>query len=216
MIGLVGLVGSVFACGWTANVGQQTFSATNPSMVMRALIAPMALLTIASAGWAAEQQSSTNDMRSMVAELQASHISANAPPDASFVVLLQRDVRAYLVANRLPSQTLAIEPLRKGATQSGVSYPKYYIWMRAADKAGHHIAGAMRVAAIDRVRFDVTDFTPAASIRSNPTSLASIYPALLIPAIRQHATAELQLPQFGDGRHGEFLHTGKPSRPSAH
>jgi hypothetical protein len=52
------------------------------------------------------------------------------------------------------------------------------------------IAGAMRVAAIDRVQFDVTDFTPAALIRSDPTSLASTYPAVLIPAIRRHATAE--------------------------
>jgi hypothetical protein len=159
-------------------------------MMIRSLIAPLALLVVASTSWAAEQQPSTADMERMMAELQASHITANVPPDDSFMTLLQRDVRAYLVANRLPSKSVEIELLRKGATQSGVSYPKYYFWMRAVDGARHHIAGAMRVAAIDRVRFDVTDFTPAASIRSDPTSLASIYPAVLIPAIRQHATAD--------------------------
>jgi hypothetical protein len=48
----------------------------------------------------------------------------------------------------------------------------------------------MRVAAIEQVRFDITDFTPADLIRSNPALLASIYPAPLIPAIQQHAEVE--------------------------
>lgn len=129
-------------------------------------------------------------MERVVAELQASHISENVPPDASFMMLLQRDVRAFLVANKLPAASVEMKALRKGATQSGVSYPKYYVWIRAADKAGHRIAGAMRVAAIERVRFEVINFTPADSIKSDPASLASIYPALLIPVIRQHAAAE--------------------------
>jgi hypothetical protein len=171
-------------------VDQRPFSTDKPGMKMRVLIAPLALLIVASTGWAAEQQSSTIDMERTMAGLQASHVSANVPPDASFMALLQRDIQAYLVANQLPSKSVEIEPLRKGPTQSGVSYPKYYVWIRAEDEAGHHIEGAMRVAAIDRVRFDITDFTPAASVRSNPTSLASIYPALLIPAIRQHAGGE--------------------------
>ncbi len=125
-----------------------------------------------------------------MAELQASHIAANVPPDAAFMTTLRRDVLAYLAANRLPSKSVDIELLRKGATQSGASYPKYYVWIRATDKAGHEVAGAMRIAAIGRARFDVTDFTSAASIRSKPALLASIYPALLISSIRQHATTK--------------------------
>lgn len=163
---------------------------TNLGMMMRALMAPLTLLVVASPSRVVEQQPSAADMERMVAELQASHVSANVPPDATFTALLQRDVLAYLVANRLPSEGLEIEPLRKGPTQSGVSYPKYYIWIRAVDQAGRRSEGAMRVAAVDRARFDITDFTPATSIRSDPTSLDAIYPALLIPAIRQHAGAE--------------------------
>lgn len=158
--------------------------------MMRPFVATLALLVFASAGEAREQRSSAADMERMMVELQGKHIAANVPPDAAFMPLLQRDVRAYLVTKKLPSKSLEIEPLRKGATQSGVSYPKYYVWIRAADNAGHRIAGAMRVAAVNRVRFDVTDFTSAASIRSDPASLASIYPAPLIPVIRQHATGE--------------------------
>lgn len=159
-------------------------------MMIRALIAPVALFSTVSASWAAEEQQSTAAMERTMAELQASHISANVPPEASFMTILRRDVLAYLAANGLPSKSVEIELLRKGATQSGVSYPKYYVWIRAADKAGHQVAGAMRVAAVNRIRFDVTDFTPAASIRSDPASLASIYPALLIPGIRQQATTK--------------------------
>jgi hypothetical protein len=129
-------------------------------------------------------------MERAIAEIQASHISANVPPDADFMVFLERDVRAYLVAHRLPSRTVVIEPLRDGPTQIGVSYPKYYLWIRAWDEAGHRIDGAMRVAAVDRVRFDVTDFTPAASIRSDPSPLAAVYPRLLLPSIRQRAGAK--------------------------
>lgn len=158
--------------------------------MMRSLMAPLALLVVASPGRAVQQQPSAADVERMVADLQASHVSANIPPDATFMALLQRDFRAYLVANRLPSESLETEPLQKGPTQSGDSYPKYYIKIRAVDEAGRRSEGAMRVAAVDRVRFEITDFTPAASIRSNPTSLAAIYPALLIPVIRQHAGAE--------------------------
>ncbi|MDF0544829.1 hypothetical protein PX699_20990 [Sphingobium sp. H39-3-25] len=125
-----------------------------------------------------------------VAELQASHIEANVRSEASFIELLQRDVRAYLVTNRLPAKSVEIELLRKGPTQSGVSYPKYYIWIRAADEAKHHVDGAMLIVAIEQARFDITDFTLAGSIRSDPEQLTSIYPAPLIPAILQRANAE--------------------------
>lgn len=148
------------------------------------------LLISISVSVTAQQTPSTADMERMAAQLQASHISANAPPDSSFSKILERDVRAYLAAHRLPSKKVTIEPLRRGATQSGVSYPKYYIWIRATDAAQHHVEGAMRIAAIDRAKFEVTDFTPADTIRSDPASLAATYPSPIIPAIRQHAAIQ--------------------------
>lgn len=160
-------------------------------MRTRLLVAPITILLAASTAWAGEQQQpSTAEMEGMIAKLHASHIAANVPPDAAFMKLLRRDVAAYLSANHLPSKSVSIEPLRKGATQSGVSFPKYYIWVRAGDDKGRRVEGAMRVAAIDRLRFEVTDFTQVDAIRSDPASLASIYPAVLIPSIRQHAGSE--------------------------
>lgn len=180
----------IVANGREANVDQLTLFADDWGTMIHTLITPVALISIASTGWAAEEQQSTAAIERPMAELQASHNADNMPPDASFMTILRRDILAYLAANRLPSKSVDIELLRKGATQSGVSYPKYYVWIHATDEAQHQVAGAMRVAAVDRAQFDVTDFTPAASIRSDPASLASIYPALLIPSIRQHATTE--------------------------
>lgn len=178
--------------GLQAYVSRRMFLWANLGMILRVMIgSSLVLLLWAATGCAREQPSSPADMNRTMAEVQASHVEANAPSEANFVEQLQRDVRAYLATNGLPAKSVKIELLRKGATQSGVSYPKYYIWIRAADEeAKRRIEGAMRVIAIERTRFDITDFTPADSIRSDPAQLASIYPALLIPAIQQHAKAE--------------------------
>ncbi len=175
---------------WKPAIDRNSDYADKSIMTMRISAAFITLFISVSAPVTAQQTPSTAEMERMVAELQASHISANAPPDASFSKILDRDVRAYLAAHRLPSGKVMIEPLRKGATQSGVSYPKYYIWIRATDAAKHHVEGAMRVMAIDRVRFEVTDFTLTNTIRTDPASLAAIYPSSIIPAIRQHAAIQ--------------------------
>jgi hypothetical protein len=154
------------------------------------LIGSLALLFFSAPTLASEQRQPMANAERSIAELQASHIAAHEPTETNFMALLQRDVQAYLAARSLPSENVKIEALRKGATQSGVSFPKYYIWIRATDETRHSVEGAMRVAAIEQVRFDVTHFTPVASIRSDPSSLTSIYPAALIPAIHKHAGVE--------------------------
>lgn len=73
---------------------------------MRALVTPLTFLVVALPGRAVEQQPSAVDVDRLVAELHASYVSANVPPDATFTALLQRDVRADLVTNRLPSDNL--------------------------------------------------------------------------------------------------------------
>jgi hypothetical protein len=156
-------------------------------MTMPELTGALVLLFFASPIQASEPRQPKAGADLSMSELQESHVVANEPPETNFMALLQRDVRAYLAGRGLPSENLNIEALRKGATQSGVSLPKYYIWIRATDATGHVVEGAMRVAAIEQIEFDITHFTPADSIRSDPSSLASIYPAALIPDIRKHA-----------------------------
>jgi hypothetical protein len=129
------------------------------------------------------------EMERMVAKLQADHIAANVPADADFMGLLRRDVASYLRANGMERPTLTLELLRRGPTQSGVSYPKYYIWIRGAGPNSSTIEGAMRVEAVERLRFVVTDFALANAIHAHTADLSSTFPAMLIPSIERRAQA---------------------------
>ena len=117
----------------------------------------------------------------LMLQIQRSHIEGNVPPPEQFDATLRRDLAAYF-----NTQSLSYELLREGPTQSGVSYPKYYLWVRAT-RQNETVAGAVRVAAIERTRFDVTDFLPSERIRSDPTQAQQMFPALLVPPILARA-----------------------------
>lgn len=119
--------------------------------------------------------------------VQQSHISGNAPGEETFDAPLSRDLAAYFASRGLTDPEISYELLRHGATQSGVAYPKFYAWVSAASAQGDMMTGAVRVAAIERVRFEITDFVAQADILKNPEALASIFPAALLPAIRAKA-----------------------------
>jgi hypothetical protein len=112
-----------------------------------------------------------------------SHIAANVPSTNDFRPFLIRDLTAYLKPNHGDKLTVDYELLRDGPTQSGVAYPKFYLWLRATNAEKTVIEGAVRVAAIDKKRFDVTDFVPRSEIVSHPESLARIFPQAVIEKI---------------------------------
>ena len=112
-----------------------------------------------------------------------SHIAANVPSTNDFRPFLIRDLSAYLKSTHGDKLTVDYELLRDGRTQSGVGYPKFYLWLRATNAEKTVIEGAVRVAAIDKKRFDVTDFISRADIVSNPDALARIFPQALIEKI---------------------------------
>lgn len=123
----------------------------------------------------------------IVPSVQQSHIAGNAPGEESFDALLSRDLVAYFASRGLTDPEIGYELLRRGPTQSGVAFPKFYLWVSATSAQGDVMTGAVRVAAIDRVRFEITDFVARADILANPDGLASIFPAALLPAIRAKA-----------------------------
>ncbi len=114
--------------------------------------------------------------------LQVAHIEANAPADGEFLRLLERDLQAYFVGTGMADPRISYEFLRDGPTQSGVSYPKYYRWV-AITSAGEASSGAIRVAAIDGTRFEITDYVPQDDIRANPEILNTMFPQALVPSI---------------------------------
>jgi hypothetical protein len=124
-------------------------------------------------------------------ELQYSHIEANVPKAEEFERLLQRDLLAFFTQTAGSSATLIeVQPLRVGPTQSGVSYPKFYLWVKVIAGSSVQQEGAVRVTAIQRARFEVTDFLSAASIRENPGEVSKVFPAALVAAIQERAAAK--------------------------
>jgi len=123
--------------------------------------------------------------------LQSSHIEANVPPSESFEPFLRRDLLAFFNAPGASTVTrVEFKLLREAPTQSGVAYPKYYLWVKSFAGSALQQEGAARVAAIDRKRFEVTNFLSKAQVQSAPTEVSSVFPAALVPTIFSLAAAK--------------------------
>ena len=82
--------------------------------------------------------------------------------------------------------SVQFQPLRIGVTQSGTAYPKFYDWVAITDsKSGGTLEeGAVRLAAIEKTSFDVTDFIAVEDMKIKPDILRSIFPAAVIDSIK--------------------------------
>jgi hypothetical protein len=116
--------------------------------------------------------------------LQASHIEAHVPEEAKFTELLNRDVLAYFKANGVAAATtVELRLLRDAPTQSGVSYPKYYAWVQVQSGTKRLAEGAVRLAAIERTRFEVTDYVPKHKANGQRELVESVFPRALVQDI---------------------------------
>ncbi len=119
-----------------------------------------------------------------IAEVQMSHIASNAPDsEAAFRRLLLRDLKFYFVE---PEQKLSIdyELLRDGPSQSGVAYPKYYVWIHILDGATVVEEGAVKVSAIEGRYFEIRDYVSKADIQTQPEALSKVFPSAVVEKIR--------------------------------
>jgi hypothetical protein len=114
------------------------------------------------------------------------HVEGNVPPGKLFDELLTRDLNDYFCRNSNDCK-VQYELLRDGPTQSGTSYPKYYLWVRFTKGGTVAGEGAVRVAAIDQKRFEVTHFLSRELISQAPSQVASIFPAALVNKIVEKA-----------------------------
>ena len=123
-------------------------------------------------------------------DVAKSHIDANVPPGKLFEELLTRDLNNYFCRNGTDCK-IEYELLRNGPTQSGISYPKYYLWVKTIK--GRNVAeeGAVRIAAVDQKSFEVTHFLSREEISRSPSQVASIFPAALVDKITEKARSSL-------------------------
>ena len=124
------------------------------------------------------------EFQKMMAEIQRSHIEGNVPREADFGIFLERDLEAYF-SSFGKNITLKYQLLRDGPTQSGVSYPKYYVWVQVFEGSNIVQEGAARVAAIEKQRFEVFNFLSKSSLLENPNSAAQVFPVALLAKISQ-------------------------------
>lgn len=115
----------------------------------------------------------------------ASNIEAHVPVTKDFDRILLRDLSQKFCSE---SKTCALkyELLRKGATQTGITHPKFYAWLEIKDGA-NQLKGAVRLAAINNDHFEILDFLSAEDIRRFPQQVASTFPAPLVKGIIERA-----------------------------
>jgi len=121
-----------------------------------------------------------------MSDIAKSHIDANVPKGKQFDEYLQRDLKSYFCEASTDCK-VEYELLREGPTQTGISYPKFYLWARCLKRKVVASEGAVRVAAIDQKRFDVTQFLSREEILVSPSQVGSIFPAALVDKIVQRA-----------------------------
>lgn len=118
-------------------------------------------------------------------DIQRSHIEANVPAPADFDRFLQRDLRSYFAQARKSEEVrVEFELLREGPTQTGVSYPKFYAWVRVDGGKSPADRGAVRLAAIEKKRFEVTDFVSEQAVRKDPDGISQIFPGAVCERIK--------------------------------
>lgn len=109
-------------------------------------------------------------------EISRSHIDANVPAAEDFDKFMRRDLAGYFAAT-FKDLPVHYELLRDGPTQSGVSYPKFYLWVTIGGGKSPQQRGAVRLAAIERKRFEVSDFISEDEVKKDPTGIYRVFPA---------------------------------------
>lgn len=119
-------------------------------------------------------------------EISQSHIDANVPSEDDFDTLLERDLTAHLRAlEGDPSLSVDYELFRREPTQSGVSYPKFYAWVRSRSEGAAVERGAVRLEAIEKRRFRVTDYFSEDRIREQPELIYEVFPVSICEDIER-------------------------------
>jgi hypothetical protein len=115
----------------------------------------------------------------IIDDLLQSHIDANVPPDSLFDRFLRRDLAKYFRPSLGPDLTVQFDLLRRGPTQVGIGYPKFYLSVQITRDRQLLKKGYVCVAAMEREEFFITAFIPQAAVLADSTVLDSVFPALV-------------------------------------
>lgn len=124
-------------------------------------------------------------------QMQESHVDGHVPAKRDFINFLERDLHKHFAEEFGADCVVDYQFLRNGPTQSGVSLPKYYLWLAIRDRAkGKTTEGAARIAAVEKKGFEVLQFFSKPSIQANPDNTQRTFPRALVPMIHKLAGVE--------------------------
>ena len=107
---------------------------------------------------------SVGTCQSLGDSIAESHVKANVREEKDFDVFMKRDLTEYFKEAKKQSVVIEYELLRKGATQSGTAFPKFYAWVIVRADGKLIEEGAVKVAAMEKKRFGVYDYLPRIEI----------------------------------------------------
>jgi hypothetical protein len=119
-------------------------------------------------------------------DIAASHIEANVPNRNVFDAYMKRDLESYFCKGTDDCRA-EYSLLREEPTQTGIAYPKYYVWAKCFHGDKLFTQGAARLAAIDKETFQITNFLSREEIRASPRQVSSVFPAPLVEEILKRA-----------------------------
>jgi len=123
----------------------------------------------------------------VISDIPRSHIEGNVPDEAEFQGFLTRDLEAYFSEQLKKPVSVQQEMLHKGTYQAGVGDPKYYAWVRVADRdTGKQIKeGVAYVAAKERTHFFIIEFIQKENLSSDLNSLKQNFPSTVAEGIER-------------------------------
>ena len=114
------------------------------------------------------------------------NLANDGADSARLAPIMDRDLNAYFTRRAGHPVRVQYDYLRRGPTVTGISYPKYYLWIVAHDSSRGAVTaeGAARVAEIDSV-IEVTHFFPKQYIAREPASVDSVFPPAVVGELRK-------------------------------
>ncbi len=119
---------------------------------------------------------SASQANQVIDQIAESHIDGNVPDKSDFDSFMHRDLEVYFKRVTGKLVDIQYEFLRNGPTQTGIAYPKFYLWVKIFENKSLLDQGAVRVAAIEKKRFEITDFIGKGKIEQNPDSIFMVFP----------------------------------------
>ncbi|PZO36957.1 MAG: hypothetical protein DCF19_19925 [Pseudanabaena frigida] len=114
--------------------------------------------------------------------VQNSQIQGNVPKQ--FHKILKRELTTYFQEMYKEAVTVEYELLRDVPTQVGVALPKYYIWVKIYSQKVLLDEGAVKVAAVERKLFTVSDYLAIADLKKSSEKINQVFPLALGDKIR--------------------------------